>query len=70
MKMEFILENSSGELSDWKAEIIGEAPKYHPYVLIRSISRKNEGFYMDKELERFAVNILGALKSKKLKETK
>jgi hypothetical protein len=47
-------------------KIIGEAPKDRPYV---SISAEHHDLFIpDKDLERFAVNILKALKSKHLKQ--
>lgn len=68
--------------SSAKAQIIGRRPEHKPYVAI-SISRfgfkgadnsypsvnwKDTAIHIrDKDLERFAVNILKALKSKKLK---
>lgn len=66
MKTEFKLEHSNTSPSSWTARIIGQKPKYRPYV-----SFTNDDlaplFIADKDLERFAVNILRALKSKKLK---
>lgn len=49
--------------------IIGQAPKNAPYVVIE-ISHLTSMFIQDKDLERFAVNILKTLKSKHLKTSK
>lgn len=52
------------------ASIIGEEPGNKPYVSISITTSKPcnpSAFIKDKDLERFAVNILKALKSKKLK---
>lgn len=71
MKVSFELENNSA-YPDHRGQvnIIGKLPKNPPYV---SISFKDKdghqfthGWLADKDLERFAVNILKALKSKKL----
>ncbi len=70
MKTEFNLKvthHERGEMdSGYKLKIIGQAPKHKPYLSI------NFGLHQvyhlaDKDLERFSVNILKALKSKKLK---
>lgn len=53
-----------------EASIIGESPNHKPYVSISITTNKPcnpSAFIKDKDLERFAVNILKALKSKKLK---
>lgn len=48
--------------------IIGQAPKDRPYVTIRITGIEDRTICIyDKDLERFALNILKALKSKKLK---
>lgn len=69
LKTVFQLEtNDSGKLRllDDKIKIIGGAPKNHVYVAIET-NGLHYHFIQDKDLERFAVNILKALKSKKLK---
>ncbi len=57
--------------------IIGKLPKWKPYVTIKVHHADKEGknahrglFIKDKDLERFAVNILKALRSKKLTPSK
>lgn len=73
-KTEFELEGLGGDCSG-TIEIIGQAPENKPYVLIDfesnllnggSVRRTAEIKHRD--LERFAVNILKALNSKKLKQ--
>lgn len=69
MKTEFELEVSSSESgfkdSGFALKIIGKAPKHKPYVSV--YFGVNQCYVIkDKDLERFAVNILKALKSKKL----
>lgn len=56
------------------AKIIGTKPNNTPYVSINIMERKYNGdvehqiaCIKDKDLERFAINILTALKSKRLK---
>ena len=69
MKTEFELEVSGdGKIlpSPATISIIGKVPKHRPYVAIIIFSTRKH-FIPDKDLERFAVNILKALKSKKLK---
>jgi hypothetical protein len=65
-KTEFRLEHGDEKPSAWFANIVGDAPANKPYV-----SFTNDDiapmFIPDKDLERFAVNILKALKSKHLK---
>lgn len=66
MKTEFVLETMDGlETFDSfnRIKIIGAAPKDKPYVVIEN----HDLFIKDKDLERFAINILKALKSKHLK---
>jgi hypothetical protein len=46
--------------------IIGTQPDFKPYVSMKTTS--NLSFMRDQDLERFAVNILKALKSKRLKK--
>lgn len=54
-----------------EVHIIGRSPKDKPYVSINVHGLKEatmaSGWIPDEDLERFAVNILKALKSKKLK---
>lgn len=52
--------------TDGYINIIGKNPRIPPYVSI-DINGINSVFIKDKELEEFAVNILKALKSDKLK---
>lgn len=66
MKTEFELETGSEMLKNSKIKIIGERPNHKPYVSILA-EAKETFFIKDKDLERFAVNILKALKSKRLK---
>ena len=65
MKTKFELDVCCGE---GEIEIIGTRPKYIPYVSITI--NGNRGFIKDKNLEKFAVNILKALKSRKLSEAR
>jgi hypothetical protein len=72
MKTEFELEVSSSEAvsfrdSGYKLKIIGREPEEKPYV---SLYFGVHQCYVikDRDLERFAVNILKALKSKRLKK--
>lgn len=71
MKTEFELDKPHYFL-EAKIEIIGTAPEDRPYVSI-SLTRSSVNWHdtslhiKDKDLERFAVNILKALKSDKLK---
>lgn len=49
--------------------IIGKAPKHKPYVKLETnIPDVSDYAIKDKDLERFAVNVLKALKSKQLKQ--
>lgn len=69
MKMTFRLEEAKCESiipSGSTICITGKSPENKPYVLINTTST-NLHFIADKDLERFAVNILKALKSKRLK---
>lgn len=50
-----------------KISIIGQEPEHKPYVSINAYSNSEPIFIKDKDLERFAINILRALKSKRLK---
>ncbi len=67
MKTEFELIAYHDYLLGGTIKIIGEEPKYIPYVSISLPDNKGNLFIKDKDLERFAVNILKALKSKHLK---
>lgn len=69
MKTNFALEaevdGKITEIKNCRICIVGKRPENKPYV---SIGVDDETFFIsDKDLERFAVNILKALKSKKLK---
>lgn len=70
MKRKFELETYSSAATIFvrggSIEIIGTRPKESPYVVIDT-PIPHPVFIKDKDLERFAVNILKALKSKKLK---
>lgn len=71
MKTEFELEISMHNparivKSGDTISIIGQAPKHKPYVSI-TVAGSNSLFIQDADLETFAVNILKALKSNKLK---
>jgi hypothetical protein len=73
MKVEFELDNHLADLTGSTISIIGKADNCKPYVRIQLPNLENVTspntclFIQDKDLERFAVNILKALKSKKLK---
>ena len=69
MKTEFDLGSRGPYTGSGKVKIIGVCPKWSPYVSINLES--NQGLELsacikDRDLERFAVNILKALKSKRL----
>lgn len=66
MKTEFVLECHDGLSKSVVIKIIGERPS-KPCVMIVADGSKS-AFVKDKDLERFAINILKALKSKKLKQ--
>ncbi len=69
MKINFELENySNGEMIVGRGtvNIIGQSPKNAPYVAFKSDEGQSY-FIQDKDLERFAVNILKSLQSKRLK---
>jgi len=56
-----------------KAKIIGKAPKHKTYVAIAVTNDKNtlaDLYIKDKDLEKFAINILTAIGSKRLKPAK
>lgn len=69
MKTEFELEVLEESSLYGRAFIIGEYPKHLPYLKIEVCDKEHEHnlCIKDKDLERFAVNILKALKSNKLK---
>lgn len=72
MKVEFDLELPSDLDSSGTISIIGKEPDHRPYVAIRIYKGFHQlpschALIQDRDLERFAVNILKALKSKKLK---
>jgi hypothetical protein len=73
MKTDFKLDCHRADLIESEISIVGKAPEHKPYVRIEigpaahSSVRGQCLFIFDKDLERFAVNILKALKSKKLK---
>jgi hypothetical protein len=70
LKTEFELEYATGGSIKVKSglmiRIIGSAPDNQPYVSIE-LGRDANYFIKDSDLELFAVNILKALKSKRLK---
>jgi hypothetical protein len=70
MKTEFKLDTTSPYKSTGEVKIIGLPPKYKPYLSFRITTPngiESSGCLPDKDIERFAVNILKALKSSKLK---
>lgn len=69
MKTEFDLVWSGGNIvPDVKAKIIGKVKNEEkPYLSINPYAQSEPIFIQDKDLERFAVNILKALRSKHLK---
>lgn len=67
MKTEFELEHATRSPSSWRIKIVGTKPKSLPYVSIWNLDNVAPLFIQDKDLERFAINILKALKSKHLK---
>lgn len=69
MKVEFELECANGEVfaAAGRITIVGKEPENKPYVSIIKFTNHDTVFIKDKDLERFAVNILKSLKSKKLK---
>ena len=75
MKTEFNCEVSlsyvSGRNGTAKAKIIGKAPEDKPYLAITVCNETNtlaDIWLPDKDVERFAVNILVAIGSKRLKK--
>lgn len=74
MKTEFELDSHLADLTGAKIQIVGRSPVHKPYVRIElpdgvkiGNSKNTCMFICDNDLERFAVNILRALKSKRLK---
>lgn len=70
MKTIFILDTVNPYKSTAEARIVGLSPEYKPYVSIRITTPngvETSACIPDAQLERFAVNILKALKSKRLK---
>lgn len=69
MKKEFELVTADNKPTRNFIRVIGLNDGVHwPYVLVEYNQGKDSLFVHDKDLERFAVNILKALKSKKLKQ--
>jgi hypothetical protein len=71
MKTEFELDTKGVGTYTGKIKLIGLPPKYLPYVSVSMKSTNGvelSACIRDKDLERFAVNILKALKSKHLKK--
>ncbi len=74
MKTEFELDCHLADLTGSIVSIVGKTPDHRPYVRIslpnlEHVTSTNTClFIQDKDLERFAVNILKALKSKRLKK--
>lgn len=70
-KTEFKLDVHNADYLGGGIAIIGNAAEGEkPYVRIEIGAKKAYAFIEDKDLERFAVNILKALGSKKLKTVK
>lgn len=73
LKTKFKLECLSDKRNKSIIEIVGKAPTDTPYVIIDidAIAKYDSYTYFipDKDLERFAVNILKAIRSKKLNPT-
>ena len=69
MKTEFELDFHSANLIGSKIFLIGKEPKDKPYVSI-SVTTGGYLFVKDKDLEKLAVNILKAIRSKKLNAPK
>lgn len=66
MKTEFELIGVFDKPSGIMVRIIGREPINKPYVSVQ-IPLQNESFFIaDEDLEKFAVNILKAIKSKRL----
>lgn len=65
MKTEFILDSHVAFSDKPTISIVGREPNHKPYVTVQV--NGCYAFVEDKDLERLAVNILKALKSKRLK---
>ncbi len=65
MKTHFDLDGGGNKERKGQIKIIGYLPEYKPYVSIEM--NGIDMWIKDKDLERFAVNILKAIKSKKIK---
>lgn len=68
MKTHFDLDNGGDKKRKGQIKIIGVYPKYKPYVSVEI--NGVDMWIKDKDLERFAVNILKAIRSKKLNAPK
>ena len=71
MKTEFYINchervNQGGSM----IQIIGKAPDKKPYISFKIGQRDPFGYLEGKELEQLAINILSAIKSKRLKPAK
>lgn len=66
MKTEFYLTPPAGRYRGIKLLIVGKKPDDSPYVSVEVPGNGNVGTLQAADLERFAVNILKALNSKKL----
>lgn len=66
-KTEFYLIPSAAKYRAIRLDIIGETPEHRPYVALHLPGQGYAGTLVAADLERFAVNILKALNSKKLK---
>lgn len=70
MKTEFLLNPQFHKDKGAAINIIGNAAKKEQvYLSVSGADQINIGYIEQKDLERFAVNILKALKSKKLKQS-
>lgn len=67
MKTEFYLDAHKADYTGSTLKIIGKEPNHKPYVSINLPHDLGSLFIMDKDLEMMAVNILKAIKSKRLK---
>lgn len=68
MKTEFELDCHKADLTGSNIRIIGKHPKNKPYVSINLPDDKGSLFILDKDIERFAVNILKSINSKHIKK--
>lgn len=66
MKTHFDLDNGGDKKRSGQIKIIGPYPSYRPYISIEI--NEVDMWVKDKDMERLAVNILKAIKSKKLKQ--